>query len=121
MGKLLIILCDTPFQSERVEHALKIAETALDKGHEVSFFLFMDGVYNMLTTQKGEHFRVTPVSERLKGLMAEGAKVTCCRLCAELRGVESSLRPGEITPTGVSEIDEELIEADAVLSFTGGN
>lgn len=52
MAKLLIILCDTPFQSERVEHSLNIAEVALSKGHEVSFYLFMDGVYNLMTSQK---------------------------------------------------------------------
>lgn len=119
LGKLFIILCDTPFQSERVEHALKLAETAIDKGHEASLFLFMDGIYNMLTTQKGEKFHVTPVSERLKGLMAKGAKITCCGLCMELRGVKKSLIPEGIIPTGVSDINDEILEVDAVLSFTG--
>lgn len=119
LGKLFIILCDTPFQSERVEQVLKLAETAIEKGHEVSFFLFMDGVYNMLTTQKGEHFQVTPVSKRLKDLISRGAKITCCKLCMELRGLEKSMIPEGIMPTGVSEINDEISEADAVLSFTG--
>ncbi|RLI33385.1 sulfur reduction protein DsrE, partial [Candidatus Bathyarchaeota archaeon] len=46
MKKLLIILCETPFHSDKVDQTINIAEAAISKKHEVSVFLFMDGVYN---------------------------------------------------------------------------
>jgi len=119
LGKLLIILSDPPFQSERVEHALRIANTALDKGHRVSFYLLMDGVYNIITSQKGEAFRVMPISERLKELMVKGTRVTCCKLCMELRGLEESMIPEGVIVGGISDLNDEISEADSVLSFMG--
>lgn len=120
MANLLIILCDTPFQSERVEHSLNIAEVALSKGHEVSFYLFMDGVYNLMTSQKGEAFRMRTISDRFQGLITKGARVTCCKLCMELRGVAESIVPKGVIVGGIAELSSEIDEADSVLSFTGG-
>lgn len=119
MGNLLIILCDTPFQSDRVDHALKIAEVALKKDHRVSIFLFMDGVYNMLNTQDGAPFNVVASSQRLSELMDRGAKIFCCKLCKILRGIEDSLIPFGIQVSGVSELNDLIADSDAVLSFMG--
>ena len=113
MGKLLIILCDPPFQYERVEHALRTADTALDKGHRVSFYLLIDDVYNIITSQKGDVFRVIPISERLKELMLKGTRVTCCKLCMELRGLEESMMPEGVIVGGISDLNDEISEARA--------
>lgn len=119
MGNLLIVLSDTPFQSERVDHALNIAEVALDKGHEVSIFLFMDGVYNMISTQKGDAFNLVPVNARLRNLMENGAKVNCCRLCKELRGLVESVTLNGIPASGISFLNEAITEADSIISILG--
>jgi tRNA 2-thiouridine synthesizing protein D len=121
MGKLLFVLCETPFQSERVDHALNIADAAIKIGHDVSIFLFMDGVYNMTRTQNGTPFKVKAVSQRLKELIGKGVEVNCCRLCKEIRGVEDSLTTEGIETTGVAELNDAIAEADAVISFTGWN
>ena len=118
MGKLLMVLSLTPFQSERVDHALNIASVSLDNGNEVTIFLFMDGVYNMTKTQKGEVFKVKPTSQRLVELMGKGAEVTCCRLCKELRGLEDLMIPEGIEIKGVSYLNDAITEADSVISFT---
>jgi tRNA 2-thiouridine synthesizing protein D len=119
MGKLLLILCETPFQSENVDHAIQIAEKALEKGHEVSIFLFMDGVYNMIKTQNGNHFNLQTVSSQLQRLLARGAEITCCRLCKELRGLNEEMTPEGIRTIGIGELNDEISDADVVLSFTG--
>jgi tRNA 2-thiouridine synthesizing protein D len=119
MGKLLIILCEAPFQSEQVNYALKIAERALEKGHGVSFFITMDGIYNLITTQKGKALQIKPIVERFKELMVKGARIICCKLCMELRGVEKSMIPEEVTVGELSDLRNEIQEADCVLSFTG--
>lgn len=119
MGKLLIILCDTPFQSERVDHALRVAEAAIERGHNVSFYLLMDGIYNLIMSQSGEAFRLIPISRRFKELMLKGVKVTCCKLCMDLRGIEKTLIPEGAVAGKISDLSEEISEADSVLSFTG--
>jgi sulfur relay (sulfurtransferase) complex TusBCD TusD component (DsrE family) len=119
MGSLLIILCDTPFQSDRVNHALKIADVALKMNHEVSIFLFMDGVYNMLKTQDGSLFKILATSQRLSDLIVKGAKIYSCKACKILRGIEDSLIPNGIQVSGISELNDLIEDADAVISFMG--
>jgi len=119
MGNLLIVLSDTPFQSERVDHALNIAEVALDKGHEVSIFLLMDGVYNMIKTQNGDAFKLIPVNERLRDLLEKGAKVDCCKLCKKLRGLVESVILNGIPASGISFLNEAIMEADSIISIIG--
>lgn len=120
LGKLLLILGDTPFHSERVTHSINLANAALRMGHRVSIFLFMDGVYNMLPTQRGDIFKVTSIVDELSSLSSRGARVMCCRLCVEIRGIGGTLKPGFVEVTGVGELNEEIDDSDAVLSFIGG-
>ena len=47
-----IILTGGPYQTERWETACRIADAALDRSDQVTFFLFMDGVYNALATER---------------------------------------------------------------------
>jgi sulfur relay (sulfurtransferase) complex TusBCD TusD component (DsrE family) len=117
MGKLLMILCDSPFQSERVMHVIEISKAAIKLGHRVSIFLFMDGVYNMLETQRGEVFKVNSITEELATLAKMGARIMCCKLCSELRGLGGSMKPDFVEDTGVGELNEEYSDSDAVLSF----
>jgi sulfur relay (sulfurtransferase) complex TusBCD TusD component (DsrE family) len=118
---MLLILGDTPFQSERVTHAIQLSKTALTMGHRVSIFLFMDGVYNMLPTQRGDIFKVTSVTDELASLSKMGARIMCCKLCTEIRGLGDSLKPSFVEETGVGELNEEFSDSDAVLSFIGGS
>ena len=121
MGKILLIIGDTPFQSERVTHAIEISKAALRMGHRVSIFLFMDGVYNMIQTQQGELFKVNSVTTELASLAKNGARIMCCKLCTEIRGLGDSMKPNFVEETGVGELNEEYSNSDAVLSFIGGS
>ena len=121
LGKILLILGDTPFQSERVTHVINISKAALRMGHRVSIFLFMDGVYNMLQTQRGELFKVSSVTDELADLAKMGARIMCCRLCSEIRGLGGPMKPGFVEDTGVGVLNEEYADSDAVLSFIGGS
>jgi len=121
MGRLVILLCDAPFQSERVEHSIRIAEAALAKGHNVFFYLFMDGVYNVIKSQDGNAFRMRPISDRFSELIAKGAHVSCCKLCMDLRGVKENMIPQGVKVTGLAELSAQMAEADSLVSFTGAN
>jgi sulfur relay (sulfurtransferase) complex TusBCD TusD component (DsrE family) len=118
MGYLHIILCLSPFHNELVEHAIKIAEVAFDKGHTVSMFLYMDGVYNMMLSQDGTPFKMDPISQRLQLLLNKGVKIKACKLCKTLRGISDNNKPSNIESKGTSELDDEFLNSDVVLAFT---
>jgi len=121
VGRMLILLCESPFQREAVDQALEIARAALAKGHHVDVYLMMDGVYNPLTAQNGEPFHVESVSHRISELMEVGAKFSGCRVCMELRGVSSKDVPAGMDIGGIFDLSESLAEADTVISYTGAS
>ena len=116
-GKLLIFLSDSPFQHESVDHAVEISEASLEKGHEVNIFLMMDGVYNPVASQNGEPFQLTPAYERLGSLMERGVRVSCCRVCMELRGVAHESLADGADMGGIFDLSEMAEESDAILSL----
>lgn len=87
MAKLGILLTLGPFQFENWETAANIAEAALDKGHEVSFFYYLDGVYNPIKYQTFPDMQVMP-KDRVAKLVERGAKITACGICVNARGLE---------------------------------
>ena len=119
-GKLLILLTDSPFQHESVDHAIDIAKAAMRKGHGVGIYLMMDGVYNPLKAQNGEPFNTSSVSERFSELVREGVEVSTCRVCMELRGVGAEDLPEGFDVGGIFDLSEMVAEADVVLSLVGG-
>lgn len=118
MGNLHIILCLSPFHNELVEHSLKIAEVAFNKGHNVSMFLYMDGVYTMMLSQDGSPFKMEEISNRLKKLSDKGVIIKSCKLCKTLRGISDDNKPSNIESKGTSELDDEFMNSDVVLAFT---
>ena len=118
-GNLLILLCDSPFQHESVELACEIAHSAFRKGHKVNIFLMMDGVYNPVKSQRGAPFKTLSISERMRDLIEEGVKVTTCRVCMELRGVEEIMLPDGLEVGGIFDLSDMISEADVVLNFIG--
>lgn len=87
MAKLGILLTSGPFQFEAWETAANIAEAALDKGHQVSFFYYLDGVYNPIKYQTFPDMEVMP-KDRVARLLEKGAKVIACGICVNARGLE---------------------------------
>ena len=119
MGRMLVLLCDSPYHHESVDHVIELTKAAIGKGHEMDIYLMMDGVYNPLTSQSGEPFHMKSISLQFKALLELGAKVSGCRVCMELRGVDADSLPAGTDVGGIFDLSEMLAEADAVLSFTG--
>ncbi len=121
MGRMLILLCDSPFQHESVDHALNLSKAALDKGHDVDIYLMMDGIYGSLTSQSGEPFQMDSMSDRFKELVNLGATISGCRVCMELRGVTEEMIPEGVDIGGIFDFGEMVAEADVILSMTGAS
>ena len=86
MAKIGFLIITGPWQFQNWETAANIADAALDKGHEVSIFLYLDGVYNPIKLQALRGYEVMP-KDRFSRLLSRGAKIFACVICINARGL----------------------------------
>ncbi|KJR40471.1 DsrE family protein [Candidatus Magnetoovum chiemensis] len=85
MGKLTIGTFSSLIGSMSLDFALKLAEAALAKGHEVDIWLSGNGT--MLSKKGQRAFQdYSALEQRTKDLIGKGLKVVACEACAEARG-----------------------------------
>ena len=85
MGRLGILFFNGPYQAESAETVCKLASTALDKGHEVRIFCYMDAVNAALENQK-DIGGIYNIEKGFKEILEKGATVRLCNLCLLVRG-----------------------------------
>ena len=115
--KLGILLTEGPFQTEHHETATEIAKAALEKGHEVEMFLFLDGVYNALSTQAMPYAKNQPV-DSFKKVLSLGGKIVACGVCVAARGLDGGkyFIKG-IAVGGLPQLSEQIDRADRFISL----
>lgn len=117
MAKLGILLTLGPYQFENWETAANIAEAALDKGHEVKFFYYLDGVYNPIKLQTFPDMEVMP-KDRVARLIEKGAKITACGICVNARGLEKGKDYIEgVKVGGLPDFAEIVGEVDSLVTL----
>ncbi len=119
MQKVLMIINDAPYGTEKSYNALRLA-MALQKEHredtKVAVFLLADGVFCGLANQK------TPtgyynIERMLKSVLQHGGEVNCCGGCMEARSLlESSMIDG-VAKSNVKELAQMTVDSDKVLCF----
>ena len=82
-----IILTGGPYQTERWETAFHISNAALDRNDKVTMFLFMDGVYNVLSKERFTAMEKLP-KDYFSSLIQKGATIYACEVCTNNRGLE---------------------------------
>jgi tRNA 2-thiouridine synthesizing protein D len=81
-----MILWTTPYSFQNSSTAIKLARTALRKGHNVSLFASGDGVHNFTRGQKASGI---PNAEKEFGeLIHMGLNVELCGTCLTFRGIK---------------------------------
>lgn len=116
--KLLVIVNDAPYGSEKAYNAFRLAMT-LQKEHtdvEVWIFLMADAVACALPGQK------TPdgyynIERMLKGIVNKGAQIKACGTCADARGLRELKLVEGIEISTMSQLARWVVEADKVLTF----
>ncbi len=83
-----MILTTGPWQHQDWETAVSIAEAAVEKGHQVLIYLYLDGVYNPLKRQALEGFDTMP-KDSFARLIARGVRVIVCADASSARGLEA--------------------------------
>lgn len=116
--KVLFILNDAPYGSEKTYNALRLA-MALQKdqpGTEVRIFLMADAVTAAISAQ-GTPQGYYNIERMLKAVIAKGGQVKLCGTCCEARGIKSlPLIEGAEVST-MSQLAQWTVESEKALVF----
>lgn len=114
--KAAIIINDSPYGTERVYNALRLAHALQKKEHEVTVFLMADAVTAAKAGQK------TPdgyynVERMLKRVLAAEGQVLLCGTCMDARAmIDDDVMDGA-QRSSMDELATATIVADKVIAF----
>jgi uncharacterized protein involved in oxidation of intracellular sulfur len=116
--KVLFIVNDPPYGSERPYNALRLAGTVLKASPEaeVVVFLMADSTSAAKAGQQVPNGYYS-LERMLRGLLARGAKILLCGTCMDARGLrEEELLEG-CKRSSMDELTEATLASDKVLVF----
>ena len=117
MARLGILFFDGPYQKQAPETVINLANSALDKGHSVRIFCYMDAVNAVLENQK--HIEgIFNVEEGFKEILEKGATVKLCNLCLLVRGtMKNCLKRecGDVKRAGTPDLAKIIEETDKLV------
>ncbi|MDG7007081.1 MAG: DsrE family protein [Nitrososphaerota archaeon] len=117
MTRFGLVLTGGPYQTERWETAFRIVDAALDRGDGVSLFLFMDGVYNVLATERFTAMDELP-KDRFRRILERGGEVYACEVCTNNRGLSEGRDFVEgVRLAGASVLSEIVSRCDRVVTL----
>lgn len=117
--KILIIINDAPYGSEKAYNALRLA-MMLQKEHgetaEIRLFLMADAVTATLPNQ------ATPqgfynIERMLHSVINKGGLVKACGTCSEARGIKGLALIEGIEISTMSQLASWVVESDKVVTF----
>jgi uncharacterized protein involved in oxidation of intracellular sulfur len=116
--KILILINDAPYGTEKAYNALRLAITLLKEHSDIELLIFLmaDAVTCALQDQ------ITPngyynIERMLKSVIKKGAKVKACGTCADARGIKNLQLVEGVEISNMSEFTQWSVEADKVFSF----
>ncbi|MCS6287765.1 MAG: DsrE family protein [Nitrospira sp.] len=116
--KVLFILNDAPYGSEKVYNALRLAmKLQLEQATaEIRVFLMAEAVTAALpaqTTPQGYY----NVERMLKAVLAKQGQVKACGTCAEARGLDKVALIEGIEVSTMSQLAQWVVDSDKLLTF----
>ena len=115
--RLGILFFSGPYQAQGPETVCKIANAALDKGHEVRIFCYMDAVNALLEKQKKVE-GIFNVEEAFREILGKGAEIRLCNLCLLVRGtMKNCLKRecGDVKRAGTPDLAKIVLETDKLI------
>ncbi len=116
--KVLFIINDAPYGSEKTYNALRIANN-LNKEHtnvEVRIFLMADAANCAIANQTTPNGYYN-IERMMKLSLNKGAKVKICGSCAEARGLKISALVEGAEISNLAELTNWIVDSDTVLTF----
>ena len=115
MKKILLILNDPPYGTERSYNALRMVRPLQTQGAEVTVFLMADAVGCAKAGQKVPEGYYS-LERMLKGL-ARGGELLLCGTCMDARGLREDEIIDGARRSSMNELAERTLVADQVLVF----
>jgi len=117
--KILIIINDAPYGTEKAYNALRMAMT-LQKDHsekvEIKIFLLADAVFCGFPNQNTPNGYYN-IERMLKSVILKGGKVKSCGGCLEARGIDKISFIDGVELSNMKEFANWTVECDKVLTF----
>lgn len=119
MEKILFVVNDAPYGTEKAYNAFRLAMNII-KYHgekvEIKIFLLADAVYCALPNQ------VTPqgyynIERMIKYIVKRGGEIKACGVCSESRGIDKLQFQEGIKLSNMEEFAGWTVECDKVLTF----
>jgi len=119
MQKILIIINDAPYGTEKAYNALRMAMT-LQGEHapevQVKIFLLADAVFCALPGQKTPNGYYN-IERMLQSVIHKGGEVKSCGGCCQARGIDGLNFIGGVQLSNMKEFAYWTVECDKVLTF----
>ncbi|TAL57167.1 MAG: hypothetical protein EPN85_14375 [Bacteroidetes bacterium] len=118
MNKILILINDAPYGTEKAYNALRLANQ-LGKDHEtveVRIFLMADAVVCAIANQTTPNGYYN-IERMLKLAITKNAKVKICGSCAEARGLKNIPLVEGTEISTMAEFTNWVVDSDKVLTF----
>lgn len=119
MRKILIIINDAPYGTEKAYNALRLAMTIQKENKdevEVKIFLLADSVFCGLPNQKTPNGYYN-IERMLKIVIKGGGEVKSCTGCAEARGIDKMQFIEGVNLSNMKKFARWTVECDKVLTF----
>jgi len=116
--KILLIINDAPYGTEKAYNALRIAMTLQreQEDAEVRIFLMADAVTCAIpdqTTPEGYY----NIERMIKAIINKGGKVKMCGACLKARGLKKLELIEGAEPSSMSELRQLVVDSEKVISF----
>lgn len=116
--KILLLINDAPYGTEKAYNALRLTMTLQKEQPEVEVLIFLmaDAVSCSLSNQ------TTPqgyynLERMLKSVLAKGGKVKACGSCVDARGLRNLQLVDGVEISNMSELAQWSVAADKVFTF----
>jgi uncharacterized protein involved in oxidation of intracellular sulfur len=118
MKKILILINDAPYGTEKAYNALRLAMQIQkdNEGADVCVFLMADAVTCALPDQNTPNGYYN-IERMLKGVLMKNGRVKLCGSCADARGLKEMKLVEGIELSTMKELAQLTIESDKVITF----
>jgi uncharacterized protein involved in oxidation of intracellular sulfur len=116
--KILFIIHDAPYGTEKAYNALRMAMTIQkeDETAEVRIFLMADAATIALPNQN-THQGYYNIERMIKSVLLKGGKVKICGSCADARGIKDLPLINGTELSTMKELVQWTLESDKTLTF----
>jgi uncharacterized protein involved in oxidation of intracellular sulfur len=116
--KVLIIINDAPYGTEKAHNALRLATTIQKdyEGAEMCIFLMADAVGCAIPGQNTPNGYYN-IERMLKIVLNKNGKIKLCTSCVEARGLKEMKFIDGATLSSMKELTQWVMESDRVITF----